>query len=537
MEPDDIVRLALRGLSHGADEALAELVADGSEATEDAVAAAGIFLRVISCRFDDALEAADTLAARRLDDDRLAVAAIGMARAVCTGTVTDLPANVAPTGSYRELIETLELETAMSSGLIASADVIATQMLSDCTTMSLREIWAGIGLVRAQSFAGRFTEASVLIDRVLAAPALADLPQLLLLARSSRLFVDGNLGNEDAVTRGLLALRQVVPESIEHNYVFAGSYVLAAFGANAIGRLAEAAELILHGGGGDHLPHLQLVDRIYGYELLVEDALARGDDAAALLWAERAASLPVERHHMAAAALGRIRARVAVSQRDNVAGIRESSDSRTLAALVGGDLEVMRARIIEASARAASGDRVRGIDDLEEAARRANVTGASAVRAWAERELAAHGRRIRNVPGDGWDVLTPTQKVIARLAASGLRNREIAATLFVSQKTVESHVAAVLGALGTTNRVGIGRELGGDQIDPVFGSKVTPRQREVAVLVARGLSNSAISQSLSISEKTVEKHVADMFDRLQVKTRSALAACVRGPQSPATPES
>jgi DNA-binding NarL/FixJ family response regulator len=528
MEPDDVVRLALRGLSHGADEALTALIADDSEATDAAAAAAGVFLRVISCRFDEALEAADLLAARHADGDRLAAAAIGMARANCTGTVTDLPEEEPPLGPYGDLIETLELETAMSSGLIATAGVIASRMLADRPTMSLREIWAGIGLVRAQGFAGRFTEASLLLDRVLAAPALADLPQMLLLARSTRIFVAGNLGDEQAVTRGLLDLRQAVPETIEHNYVYAGSYVLAAFGANAIGRLSEAAELILHGGGGDHLPRLQLVDRVYGYELLVEDALSRGDAAAAVLWAERAASLPVERHHMAAAALGRIRARVAVSKRDNATGIRESSDSGTLAALVGGDLEVMRARIIEASARAASGDQGRGIDELEETARRANATGASAVRAWAERELAAHGRRLRNVPGHGWDVLTPTQKVIARLAASGLRNREIAAALFVSQKTVESHVAAVLSALGTTNRVGIGRELSGDDVDPVFGSKVTPRQREVAVLVARGLSNSAISRSLSISEKTVEKHMADMFDRLQVKTRSALAACVRG---------
>jgi DNA-binding NarL/FixJ family response regulator len=528
MQPDEVVRLAFRGLSHGAEAALADLVANGDEANDQGAAAAGVFLRVMSCRFDEALDAADALATRQLDGDRLAAAAIGLARAICTGTVTDLTDVEPAVGPYSELTETLEIETAMSSGLITSADVIATRMLSDCTTMSMREIWAGIGLVRARGFAGRFTEASEVLDRVSAAPALADLPLMRLLADSTRIFVDGNLGNHDAVALGLHNLRRNEPDTIEHNYVYAGSYVLAAFGANAIGRLSEAAELIVHGGGGEHLPHLQLVDRVYGYELLVEDALARGDTSAALLWAERAGSLPVERHHMAAAALGRLRARVAVHQRNTVVGIRESSDAGTLAALVGGELEVLRARVIEASARAGSGDRVHGIDALEETARRANETGASAVRDWAERELASHGRRLRNVPGQGWDVLTPAQKVIARLAASGLRNREIATALFVSEKTVESHVAAVLGALGTTNRVGIGRELGGDEVDPVFGSKVTPRQREVAVMVARGLSNSAISRSLSISEKTVEKHVADLFDRLHVRTRSALAAQVRG---------
>jgi DNA-binding NarL/FixJ family response regulator len=86
----------------------------------------------------------------------------------------------------------------------------------------------------------------------------------------------------------------------------------------------------------------------------------------------------------------------------------------------------------------------------------------------------------------------------------------------------------VLAALGTTNRVGIGRELEGDEVDPVFAAQVTPRQRDVAVLVARGLSNGAISTSLGISEKTVEKHVGDLFDRLHVRSRSALAARVRG---------
>ncbi|MEO6604478.1 MAG: LuxR C-terminal-related transcriptional regulator, partial [Aeromicrobium sp.] len=234
----------------------------------------------------------------------------------------------------------------------------------------------------------------------------------------------------------------------------------------------------------------------------------------------------------AAAALGRIKARVATALSDHESGIRESADAGVLAALVGGDLEVMRAHIIEASARAASGDRVRGIEDLEEAARRAEETGASAVKAWAQRELATLGRRLRNVPGVGWDVLTPTQKIIARLAAAGLRNREIANALYVSEKTIESHVAAVLTALGTTNRVGIGRELEGDEVDPVFAAQVTPRQRDVALLVARGLSNSAISQSLGISEKTVEKHVGDLFDRLQVRSRSALAARVRGVSVP-----
>jgi len=93
-------------------------------------------------------------------------------------------------------------------------------------------------------------------------------------------------------------------------------------------------------------------------------------------------------------------------------------------------------------------------------------------------------------------------------------------------------VAAILAALGATNRVGIGRELGGRTVDPVFGHDLTARQREVAMLVSDGRSNADISRLLGISEKTVEKHVAGLFDRLGVHTRASVAACVRGTPAP-----
>ncbi|GAA3511122.1 hypothetical protein GCM10022234_02050 [Aeromicrobium panaciterrae] len=521
MHPDEVVRVTLRGLTHDADTALAALL--GIRDDDDAAAAA-IFLQILSCRFDDALDSADAMRAT----GRLAAAAVAMARAVGTGLAWQFPDDVPAADRFSGLTSMLELETAMSSGQIAAASEIATRIGADEVPASIEQIWAGIALVRARGFAGRFTDADDLLTRIETAPALVGLPQLVLLVRGTRIFVDGHLGRVDAVDAGLAWLADSYPQTVKPDYVHAGAYVLAAFGVNALGHLEDAAKLMLHGGGGDNLPRLQVVDRVYGYEMLVEAALAENDAALALTWSEKAASLPIHGHNMAGAALGRIKARVANALSDHESGIRESADAGMLAALVGGDLEVVRARIIEASARAASGDRARGIDELEEAARRAETTGAAAVKAWAERELAAHGRRLRNVPGIGWDSLTPTQKVIARFAAAGLRNREIATALYVSEKTVESHVAAVLGALGTTNRVGIGRELGGDEVDPVFAAQVTPRQRDVALLVARGMSNGAISRELAISEKTVEKHLGDLFARLQVRSRSALAARVRG---------
>ena len=55
--------------------------------------------------------------------------------------------------------------------------------------------------------------------------------------------------------------------------------------------------------------------------------------------------------------------------------------------------------------------------------------------------------------------------------------------------------------------------------DPAFAS-LSPREREVLLLITEGLSNSQIADRLSISEKTVRNHVSNLFDKLGVWTRA-----------------
>jgi predicted ATPase/DNA-binding CsgD family transcriptional regulator len=57
-------------------------------------------------------------------------------------------------------------------------------------------------------------------------------------------------------------------------------------------------------------------------------------------------------------------------------------------------------------------------------------------------------------------------------------------------------------------------------------SRLTAREREVAVLVARGLTNAQIAASLSISPRTVDRHVANVFDGLGLSARTQVAAWV-----------
>ncbi len=55
-------------------------------------------------------------------------------------------------------------------------------------------------------------------------------------------------------------------------------------------------------------------------------------------------------------------------------------------------------------------------------------------------------------------------------------------------------------------------------------SDLTPREREVALLLARGHTNRQIARTLFISERTAEKHVANVLRKLGVASRAALAA-------------
>jgi DNA-binding NarL/FixJ family response regulator len=53
---------------------------------------------------------------------------------------------------------------------------------------------------------------------------------------------------------------------------------------------------------------------------------------------------------------------------------------------------------------------------------------------------------------------------------------------------------------------------------------LSPREREIAALIALGLSNRQISDELAISVGTVERHVANMLGKLGYRSRTQIAA-------------
>jgi DNA-binding CsgD family transcriptional regulator len=78
-------------------------------------------------------------------------------------------------------------------------------------------------------------------------------------------------------------------------------------------------------------------------------------------------------------------------------------------------------------------------------------------RAW--EELAASGERRRAADESERDRLTPQEMQVARLVSTGSTNREVAAQLFLSEKTIEAHLGRIFRKLGIRSRTALAAAL------------------------------------------------------------------------------
>ncbi len=115
-------------------------------------------------------------------------------------------------------------------------------------------------------------------------------------------------------------------------------------------------------------------------------------------------------------------------------------------------LEYMRALTDLGAALRRAGRRADARGLLREAVELARRRGALAIARRAHEELAATGEKLRPLVVVGVESLTPSERRIAGLAAEGLTNREIAQTLFLSVKTVESHLRGAYRKLDVRSR-------------------------------------------------------------------------------------
>jgi DNA-binding CsgD family transcriptional regulator len=157
--------------------------------------------------------------------------------------------------------------------------------------------------------------------------------------------------------------------------------------------------------------------------------------------------------------IARARVARAVAERDDRARVTSCQDALGHLSDHPALLETIRLRLELGGALARTGRRLEAREPLRHALADADRSGALLLAQRARRELVATGLRPRRAAIDGPGALTPRQRQICELAAAGKANRAIAGELFLSLKTVETHLAAAYRKLGVRGRADLAGSL------------------------------------------------------------------------------
>jgi DNA-binding NarL/FixJ family response regulator len=149
-------------------------------------------------------------------------------------------------------------------------------------------------------------------------------------------------------------------------------------------------------------------------------------------------------------------AAVLLECRDPDGATRAASEAVAIAASAGNPVLSARGQASVGAALAATGDRQGGIAALEQAEQALSACGARRYADIAAQQLRHLGQRVprrsRRSTGPGLAELSPREREVADQVAKGKTNREIAGTLFLSDKTIETHLAHIYAKLGVKSR-------------------------------------------------------------------------------------
>lgn len=333
-----------------------------------------------------------------------------------------------------------------------------------------------IGEAWSLYYLGRLARARAVAEEAVEAARLAPNPQALSWALFVYCWIVYAMGDLDSGLRAgeeSVALAAGLEDSVVGRAAHAHLAVICV-DAGLHDRGAEEMRL----AGAPDFPFVYADRKPHWWEALTRIALSDGRPDEAERWVERGEryvdglGLPV-----ATGAIRRGRARLLLARDEPVLAADLALQAVELQRAGGSPIEAARSAIVAGGALAASGRPESAVEQLERAWAQLDACGAARYRDEAARELRRLGRTVprvasRSTARQGVEALSGREREIARLAAQAKTNREIAATLYISEKTVEKHVARVFAKLGISGRAAIGARLAAaEHAGPVGGGQ------------------------------------------------------------------
>jgi ATP/maltotriose-dependent transcriptional regulator MalT len=415
--------------------------------------------------------------ARALGDDALTVAAAATAAfgASCVGPVSEaeqhrseaaaLAASI-PDDVLAQRLDAMQWLSAADFYLEKYADglVHAERGLAVARATGQGELVPGLTQAIANILftTGKPVEAGELLDEAVDAARLTDNTIGLawsLLNRSYAAVIEGDLETALQTSEEAASLTE---GGLGGVHAWAG----AVRGASLLeaGQPERAVELLVARGGGEGADLIPGAWRANWLEWMTRCwlALDRVDEAqqAAARARARADSFGLS---VATAAADGAEARVALAKGDATLAAEKAKSAVAHAEEIGAELEAAHGRLLAGQALAATGDAEAAGEELEQAAAAFEARGCTRYRDRAERELGKLGRRTHRrtrsgkAEGSGVDSLTGRELEIARLVVDRYTNPQIASELFLSVKTVETHMRNIFRKLDVGSRVEVAR--------------------------------------------------------------------------------
>jgi ATP/maltotriose-dependent transcriptional regulator MalT len=416
--------------------------------------------------------------ARRLDDEPLTACALAMT-ALGEALSGAGPAAEAHASEVKERIDALS-DDELAGWLDAAIWLAAAEFYCDRYPDSDAHVERALAAARASGqgelllfflylqgrvwyVRGKLVDATELIDGAIEAARLLGNREALawsLYNRSAVALASGDLDLALTTAEESVALTRDVPET----YVTAWAGVRLAAVLFEIGQPAGAIEAIAGSAGGEELTLIPPGWRPYCFELVCRCHLALDQVIEAEQAAARARSCTAAvQLPMAEVWTGRATAALELHRGDPVPAGRHALTAATAADELGAPIDAALARILAGRALARAGDQDSAVVELRRAAAALDGYGALRYRDEAERELGKLGHRThrRSRPGksggQGIEMLTARELEVAQLVVERKTNPEIAAQLYLSNKTVESHLRNIFHKLNVTSRVELAR--------------------------------------------------------------------------------